>query len=273
MPIRPAVQTAVGTLASLKKDDAAARQAYSRALAADPRAYQALAGLLNAEMKGKNFGAARALIEKQLAQNPNDPNLNLMAAQTYGLLGDAGRNGKGAEEDRRGRPAQPRGVFDARRSMYYKQGRLDYARTELEKYVATAPASVPGNTMLGTVLDLQGKKQEAKKRYNTALQVDPRAAVAANNLAWIDANTEGANLDMALQLAQTAKAQLPNQHEVDDTLGWIYYKKGMATRAIESFENSTLKQPTNADVCLSSRPCLPQEWRHREGDARNWNGR
>ena len=50
---------------------------------------------------------------------------------------------------------------------------------------------------------------------------------------------------MALQLAQTAKAQLPNQHEIDDTLGWIYYKKGMATRAIESFENSTLKPPTN----------------------------
>ena len=70
--------------------------------------------------------------------------------------------------------------------------------------------------------------------------------MAANNLAWIDANTEGANLDVALQLAQTAKAQLPNQHEIDDTLGWIYYKKGMATRAIESFENSTLKSPTNA---------------------------
>jgi Flp pilus assembly protein TadD len=51
---------------------------------------------------------------------------------------------------------------------------------------------------------------------------------------------------MALQLAQTAKAQLPNQHEVDDTLGWIYYKKNMSTRAIESLENSTLKQPTNA---------------------------
>ena len=45
-------------------------------LSTNPRAYQALAGLLNAEMQGKNFGAARALIEKQLAQNPNDPRLN-----------------------------------------------------------------------------------------------------------------------------------------------------------------------------------------------------
>ena len=60
--------------------------------------------------------------------------------------------------------------------MYYRQGRLDYARNQLEKYVTAAPASVPGNTMLGTVLDLQGKKNEANVRYNTALQVDPRAA-------------------------------------------------------------------------------------------------
>jgi len=239
-----AVQTAVGTLASLKKDDGAARQAYSRALAADPRAYQALAGLLNAELKGKNAGAARALIEKQLAQNPGDPNLNLIAAQTYGLLGDQAEMEKALK---RTVEADPRSLdaYSMLANMYYRQGRLDNARVELEKFVVAAPASVPGNTMLGTVLDLQGKKNEAKQRYNTALQVDPLAAVAANNLAWIDANTEGANLDMALQLAQTAKAQLPNQHEVDDTLGWIYLKKGMTSRAIESFENSTLKAPTN----------------------------
>ena len=241
----PAVQTAVGRLASLKNDQAAARQAYSRALAADPRAFGALAGLLNAEMKTKNFGAARALIEKQLAQNPNDPSLNLMAAQTYGLLGDQAQMEQALKKTVEADPHSLE-AYTMLATMYYKQGRLDYARRELEKYVATAPASVPGNTMLGTVLDLQGKKGEAKTRYNTALQVDPRAAVAANNLAWIDANTEGANLDMALQLAQTAKAQLPNQHEVDDTLGWIYYKKGMAARAVESFENSTLKSPTNA---------------------------
>lgn len=239
-----AVQTALGALATLNKDDGAARQAYARALAADPRAFQALAGLLNAELKGKNFGAARSLIEKQLAQNPNDPALNLMAAQTYGMLGDAAEMEKALK---RTVEADPHSLeaYSLLGRMYYQQGRLDLARVELEKFVTTAPASVPGNTMLGTVLDLQGKKQEAKKHYQTALQVDARAAVAANNLAWIDANTEGGNLDVALQLAQTAKAQLPNQHEVDDTLGWIYYKKGMASRAVEAFETSTLKAPTN----------------------------
>jgi Flp pilus assembly protein TadD len=239
-----AVQTAVGMLATMKKDAGAARQAYSRALAANPRAYPALAGLLNTELQGKNLVAARALIEKQLALMPDDPRVNLMAAETYGALGDAAAMERALKKTVEADPHSLQAYAMLGR-MYYMQGRLDLARTELEKYVTTAPASVPGNTMLGTILDLQGKTEQAKARYNTALQIDPRAAVAANNLAWINANTEGANLDVALQLAQSAKAQLPNQHEIDDTLGWIYYKKGLATRAIESLEISTLKAPTN----------------------------
>ena len=239
-----AVQTAVGMLATMKKDAGAARQAYSRALATNPRAYAALAGLLNTELQGKNLAAARALIEKQLAEMPDDPRVNLMAAETYGALGDAAAMERALKKTVEADPHSLQ-AYAMLGKMYYMQGRLDLARTELEKYVATAPASVPGNTMLGTILDLQGKTDQAKARYNTALQIDPRAAVAANNLAWINANTEGANLDVALQLAQAAKAQLPNQHEIDDTLGWIYYKKGLATRAIESLEVSTLKAPTN----------------------------
>lgn len=238
-----AVQNAAGMLATLKKDSEGARRAYERALAADPRSYQALAGLLTAEMNSKQFGRARQLIEKRLAEMPNDPNTLLMAAQTYGAIGDAFEMEKALKKTVEADPASLQ-AYTMLGRMYYQQGRLDLARRELEKYVQTAPLSVPGNTMLGTILELQGKKDEAKARYGKALQVDPRAAVAANNLAWISANTNG-NLDVALQLAQTAKAQLPNRHEVDDTLGWIYYKKGMSSRAIDALSVSTQKQPDN----------------------------
>ena len=241
----PAVQTAIGGLGDVEEGHLRGPPGLGRALAADPRAFQALAGLLNAEITGKNFGAARALIEKQLAQDPNDAAVNLMAAQTYGLLGDAIEMEKALRKTVEADPDSLE-AYSMLGRMSYQQGRLDLARTELEKFVSTAPSSVAGNTMLGTILDLQGKKQDARKRYQTAMQAEPRAAVAANNLAWMDANTEGANLDVALQLAQTAKAQLPNQHEVDDTLGWIYYRKGMFARAVAALENSTVKQPTNA---------------------------
>ena len=243
-PDSPTVNTAAGQLAMLQKDVAGARHAYSRALSSDPRSYQALAGLLNAEMQSKNLSRARELIDQQLAKMPNDPNVLLMAAQTYDVLGDAFEMERALKKTVEADP-QSLQAYTMLGRMYYQQGRLDLARAELEKYVQTAPMSVPGNTMLGTILELQGKKADAKQRYNKALQIDSRAAVAANNLAWLTASDEGGNLDMALQLAQTAKSQLPSRHEVDDTIGWIYYKKGLATMAIDSLKTSTQRSPDN----------------------------
>lgn len=242
-PNSATVLNAAGMLATAKKDSEGARRAFAGALAADPRSYQALAGLLNAEMSGKKFGSAKALIEKQLAQMPNDPNVLLMAAQTYGAMGDAFESEQALKKTVEVDP-QSLQAYAMLGRMYYQQGRLDLARRELETFVTRAPKSVPANTMLGTILELQGKTDEAKSSYNRALQVDPRAAVAANNLAWINANSNG-NLDVALQLAQTAKAQLPNRHEVDDTLGFIYYKKGLSSLAIESLSASATRQPDN----------------------------
>lgn len=242
-PDSATVQTAAGMLATATQDSEGARRAYARALEANPRSYQALAGLLTAEMSGKQFGSAKALIEKQLALMPNDPNVLLMAAQTYNAMGDASATERALKKTVEVDP-QSLQAYAMLGKMYYQQGRLDLARRELETFVNRAPESVPGNTMLGTVLELQGRKDAAKQRYSKALQIDPRAAVAANNLAWINANTNG-NLDVALQLAQTAKSQLPNRHEVDDTLGWIYYKKGLSSLAIEALNASTTRQPDN----------------------------
>ena len=70
--------------------------------------------------------------------------------------------------------------------------------------------------------------------------------MASNNLAWIYA-TGGKNLDMALQLAQTAKSRLPDEPNVNDTLGWIYLKKDMIAQALPAFEQSVKRVPTNPE--------------------------
>ena len=76
------------------------------------------------------------------------------------------------------------------------------------------------------------------------MQLDPEAAVAANNLAWIYSES-GENLDVALQLAQTAKRKLPETPEVNDTLGYIYYKKDLPALAIPPLQASVQKDPNN----------------------------
>jgi Flp pilus assembly protein TadD len=101
--------------------------------------------------------------------------------------------------------------------------------------------------MLGMILQRQGKTAEAEQAYKKAVDIDPYAAVAANNLAWLYA-TAGKDLDVALQLAQSAKSRLVDEPAVSDTLGWVYYKKGFFRLAISAFEHSVSKNPTSAEL-------------------------
>ncbi len=48
---------------------------------------------------------------------------------------------------------------------------------------------------------------------------------------------------MRLQLAQTAHAQLPDEPEFNDTLGWTYYAQGNADLAVQFIRKAIDKEP------------------------------
>jgi tetratricopeptide (TPR) repeat protein len=137
------------------------------------------------------------------------------------------------------------GAYAALAQIYAKQGRLDAALVELETLVQRDPKSVAALTLSGMILESQGKASDAQARFERVMQVDGEAPVAANNLAWLYAE-HGGNLDLALQLAQTAKRKLPDTAEVNDTLGYIYYKKNLPALAIPPLRASAEKDPSNA---------------------------
>ena len=95
--------------------------------------------------------------------------------------------------------------------------------------------------MLGMLLEAQGRRADAETRYQQTLQIDPRAAVAANNLAWIYV-ASNRNLDEALKLAQVAHQELPDNPNVNDTLGWIYFRKNIPAIAVRHLELSVEKK-------------------------------
>jgi Flp pilus assembly protein TadD len=49
-----------------------------------------------------------------------------------------------------------------------------------------------------------------------------------------------------MHLAQTAQKRMPGVAEVGDTLGFIYYKKDLASLAISTLKVSVAKDPNNA---------------------------
>jgi Flp pilus assembly protein TadD len=131
--------------------------------------------------------------------------------------------------------------------LYLQQRRLDEARTEFEGMVRRDPSAVGARTMVGWLLEAQGKRDDARKSYEATVNGTKNAPVASNNLAFIYAD-QGTNLDVALQLATSAKQSLPDDPSVDDTIGWIYYKKNLMSLAVRPLRDSLRKRPDNAEV-------------------------
>jgi len=55
----------------------------------------------------------------------------------------------------------------------------------------------------------------------------------------------GEQLDRALQLAQAAKAEMPEHPEINDTLGFVYVKKQLPSLAIAPLRLAVEKDPAN----------------------------
>jgi tetratricopeptide (TPR) repeat protein len=101
--------------------------------------------------------------------------------------------------------------------------------------------------LLGTIYDMQKRFDLSEKHYRAALDINPQFAPAANNLAYLLSSREE-DIDEALNFARIAKEKLPDDPSVMDTLGWIYYKKGLYGNAAREFSDSLEKLPENATV-------------------------
>jgi putative PEP-CTERM system TPR-repeat lipoprotein len=226
------------------KDLTAARASFEKALQADPKSQDALTQLVALDMGTNHADAARTRIENELRKAPSDPNLLMLSARVYATMHEA-QKAEAALRRVLDADAANLTAYSMLGQLFIMQGKSKEALEEFTKIVEQRPSSIQAQTTVGILLEQQNRPAEARQRYEKILQIDPRAAVAANNLAWLYANT-GANLDVALQLAQTAKSQLGNSPEVSDTLGWIYLKKKLASLAVGPLQFSADKDPKNA---------------------------
>ena len=97
--------------------------------------------------------------------------------------------------------------------------------------------------MIGLIHEARGERDAALKHYEEVLAAHPRSGVAANNLAWIYAET--GRPDEAIKLATLAQEELRGRAEPEDTLGWAYYHKGLTGHAIGAFERAIVRSPRN----------------------------
>jgi len=220
------------------------RKAYQQNLK-DPRG---LVGLIEALARQRKFDEAIQVLQQELAKNPNNNDLRVALGN---VAVRSGNFDMGITEFQKvlttlDKDSKARGQIYLRiGETYRRKGDNNAAVAALYKAKETLPDNSLVVSTLAQALDNAGRKPEAVQTWEQAIKLDPRNAVALNNLAFLMAES-GGDLDQALTYAQRAEQMMPSMNEVSDTLGWIYLKKNLSDNAMDIFQRLVTRVPDNS---------------------------
>jgi tetratricopeptide (TPR) repeat protein len=223
-----------------EKNAAEALKLYGNALAADAKNFDALSGMIGVLNRQKQFVQAHAKTDEFLAKNADRKDVSAAIHYLKSDVFMAERNNEAAEAelkkvmelDENYLPA-----YSAYAALLIAKNQTDPAIEQYRKAVAKKPSAALF-TLIGMLEEARGNSAEAEKNYRRALDLTPDSPIAANNLAWLIADHGQGNLDEALRLAQSAVNRHSNVAGYYDTLGWVYFKKGLYSPAVEQLKKA-----------------------------------
>jgi tetratricopeptide (TPR) repeat protein len=228
-----------GTLKIEEKQFEAARRAYQTVLDQDPDSTRALGAIAQTYILENQRARATEVIQKHAASRPNSPEMQNLLGSWYTRTGyrtEARQAYQAAlAADAKNVPARL-----ALAQLDLADGRHDSARETLREVIAMNPNSVEALVYLAMAEEAASNYDASIAGYQKALNLEPEgplAVISLNNLAYRLSETRNA-LDEALNHAQRAKELAPENKQVDDTLGWIYYRKGIYATALEYLESA-----------------------------------
>jgi len=188
---------------------------FEQAVNVDPRNGPLLSALVRLYMKQGRAAAAVSACETHVRRNGDD-------AFAWNLLGQ----------------------------VHGEQKEYRKAEAAFRKAIAAKPDAMETYLLLGRMHLREGDYQKGRAAYEQALEKQPGFWVAANDLAVLlcERAASGADLDKALSLAQNALKSRPEEPAVQDTLGWIWYKKGDGGKALELLQRAQGKVPESAEI-------------------------
>ncbi len=127
------------------------------------------------------------------------------------------------------------------------KGDATKASAEYATAVKLAPNEPALQIKIGMLDQWFGKRQAAEQAYLAAIRLDPKAAVAYNNLAWmaVEKNTD---LAQARKWAQAAVDLNPSAAAFQVTLAWTYRAAKDLGRAASILEKSAAANPQSPDI-------------------------
>jgi len=236
----------LGRIFALEKNYGKATEQYEAALRLNPDQDNALEGIIAILIEQNNKEGALARLQRQLEARPNTAAYHEMLGRFYiNVMPELNRAEqsllKAIEKD----PARL-SAYLALAEVYAQQQKFDLAMQQYRAVAQRRPNFAQVYVFMAGLEELRNNIDGAIENYRKALLVKPDLAIAANNLAWIIAEMGKGSLDEALALATTARRQSADNMTFADTLGWVYFKKGLYRQAIEQFQACIKREPEKA---------------------------
>jgi tetratricopeptide (TPR) repeat protein len=240
-PRSPAAQERLGRVLSMQGNYADAEKAYESSLAIAPDYSPALSGLSEVLAKEGKAKLANGRIDRQIAAQPKASQLYVAKAEFCIAQKDWACAERSYQQTLALNPYYVNGYL-ALAHIYAATNRPQGMIQEYEAARSKFPEYLPTYILLAQVYEYVGNVDRARQTYQDALKVDPNSYQSMSNLARLYAD-HGGSLSDALELAQKAKAGQPGDANVNDTLGWIYYKQGLYRSAVPALEAAVAKNP------------------------------
>ena len=110
---------------------------------------------------------------------------------------------------------------------------------EIEK---SKPDDAPAYFFQANVLEMMGRKRDAVKKHIETLALSPDYIPSLNNLAYLYAEGYGP-VEEAVDLAERARKLAPENGNIIDTLGWVFFNKGDYDNALKYLIEATYYLP------------------------------
>jgi tetratricopeptide (TPR) repeat protein len=211
-----------------------------RALSIDRTNFQALFALIKIYGVQRQPEQARARVEQALREQPSSAPLHYLKALAHDLAPSDAQTIEASL--RRAIELDPDylAAYSSLAEFYLRTNQPDRAVAEYTKITERRPNSFAFR-QIGMVEGGRENYDAAVNSYKRALELNPNEVIAANNLANIYAEHGKGNLDEAQRLAQDLVRRYPEEPTFADTLGWIFYKKGLHDAAIEQLQKAVSK--------------------------------
>ncbi len=132
-------------------------------------------------------------------------------------------------------------------SFYNEKGELDAAEKVIQEGIEIDPQNTELCFELGVLYDKKGQTDAAIEQMKRVIELDSDHADALNYLGYTYAD-KGIHLEKAEELIRKALEYKPENGYIIDSLGWVYYKKGVFEKAAEYIEKAARLIPDDPIV-------------------------